>query len=83
VRENGPAQETEADDLDWVFAENAQGDRIRIDGRLVDGFYEVTAMYSSSGQPVEASRLKIREACLNTVDRMEGDQELMLGWAFQ
>ena len=80
VDEGGPEKITEVDDLDWVFAEDVQGQRVEIEGRLVDGFYEVVAMHSMSGHPIDASRIKTREACLDSISRIEGNDELMLGW---
>ena len=80
LHEDDPGEVAGAGNLDWVFAEDEQGNRIEIDGKLVDGFFEVTAMQSSTGQPIVASRLKTREACLHTISRMEGREQLMLGW---
>ena len=80
MHEDDPGDVAGAGNLDWVFAEDQQGQRIEIDGRLVDGFFEVAAMHSTSGQPMEASRTKTREACLDTISRIEGREQLMLGW---
>jgi phospholipase/lecithinase/hemolysin len=80
VHDDAPGNVTGASNLEWVFAEDERGHRIEIDGKLVDGFLEVTAMHSSSGQPIEASRMKTREACLDSISRIEGSEQLMLGW---
>ena len=80
MHEDDPGDVSGARNLDWVFAEDPQGRRIEIDGRLVDGFFEVEAVPSTSGQPMEASRTRIREACLDTISRIEGREQQMLGW---
>ena len=80
TQEENPEKVAGVDNYDWVFAENDQGQRVTIEGKLVDGFFEVAAVHSPSGQPIETSRLAIREACLDTISRIEGDKELMLGW---
>ena len=80
VHDDARGNVTGAGNLEWVFAEDERGHRIEIDGKLVDGFLEVTAMHSTSGQPIEASRMKTREACLDSISRIEGSEQLMLGW---
>ena len=78
VHDDAPGNVTGASNLEWVFAEDERGHRIEIDGKLVDGFLEVTAMHSSSAQPIDASRMKTREACLDSISRSEGSEQLML-----
>jgi phospholipase/lecithinase/hemolysin len=80
VHEDDPENDPGVGNLEWVFAEDEQGQRIEIDGTLVDGFFEVSAMHSASGQAIESSRITARDACLDTISRIEGNEELMLGW---
>ena len=80
MHEDDPGDVAGAGNLDWVFAEDQRGQRIEIHGRLVDGFFEVAAMPATSGRPMEPSRTSIREACLDTISRIEGREQLMLGW---
>jgi len=68
------------DRRNWVFAEDGEGQRISIEGKLVDGFFEVAAASTFSGLPIEPSRLVIRELCRNTIRKIGGDKDLMLGW---
>lgn len=71
--------EAGVEDSDWVFAQDQHGERIQLEGSLVDGFFEVAAM-EISGKSVEPSRLRAREACLSSIGRNAGNEELMLGW---
>lgn len=65
---------------DWVFAEQEEGQRVTVEGELVDGFFEVATVSSASGQPIEPSRLVIRRLCMDTISRIEQDEQHLLGW---
>jgi thermolabile hemolysin len=78
--EEDPEKVVGADWRNWLFAEDAQGQRVNMEGKLVDGFFEVSAVSTTSGHSIDPSRLAIRELCLNTLRRIEGDKGLMLGW---
>ncbi|MDG2273240.1 MAG: SGNH/GDSL hydrolase family protein [Halioglobus sp.] len=69
-----------ADWRNWVFAKDTQGQRISVEGKLVDGFFEVAAIFTGSGQLIKPSRVAARELCLSTLQRIGGDKNLLLGW---
>lgn len=69
-----------AEDSDWVFARDADDRPFAFTGTLVDGFFEVAGVSSPSSPPLVATRTLIRQMCVDTINRIEGDKELMLGW---
>jgi thermolabile hemolysin len=80
TQKEDPENAAGADWRNWVFAEDAQGRRVNVEGKLVDGFFEVAAVSTTSGHHIGPSRLAIRQLCLNTLRKIEGDKNLMLGW---
>ena len=79
--DKSPKKVAGADWRNWVFAKGAQGQLINVEGKLVDGFFEVAAIVTGSGQLIEPTRLAARELCLSTLRSIGGDKDLMLGWA--
>jgi phospholipase/lecithinase/hemolysin len=80
VQEYDPEKVPGVDQRDWVFAEHKQGQRVTVTGELVDGFFEVATVSSASGQPIAPSRLAVRKLCMDTISRIEEDEQLLLGW---
>ena len=75
-----PQKVAGADWRNWVFAKDEQGKRINVEGRMLDGFFEVTSIFDGSGQLIDPTRRAARELCLATLKGIKGNRNLMLGW---
>jgi thermolabile hemolysin len=69
-----------ADQSKWVFARDSNGVEYQFEGRLVDGFLEVSVLRNPDSTTFEPARLAVRKLCLDEIGRVESDKELMLGW---
>lgn len=75
-----------AQQTDWVFARDLEGQPYTVDGELVDGFFEVSAVRGQAPRSVQPTRLAVRRLCLEALidieieEGIEDAEKLMLGW---
>ena len=74
-----------AQQIDWIFARDLEGQPYTVDGKLVDGFFEVAAVRAQAPRFVKPTRLAVRSLCLEALEAIEFEEgteaeNLMLGW---
>jgi len=74
--ENVPA----AENAQWMFAQDVNGDRYTLQGEMVDGFFEVSGLRDAAGHDLPVSRTITRQLCIDTLARRDPGEGRMLGW---
>lgn len=64
----------------WIRGRDQAGEPVKLDGKLVDGFFELTGISAPANGSVPLERTALRKLCIDTIDARQEDEPLMLGW---
>ena len=64
----------------WIRGRDHAGEPVKLDGKLVDGFFELTNISAPANGSVPLQRTALRKLCIDTIAARQESEPLMLGW---
>lgn len=75
-----PGEVADLDDERWIRGRDQAGDPAELQGKLVDGFFELHHVAATANGPVPPERTALRKICIDTIAARQDEQPLVLGW---